>query len=65
MATAPPLYYLYIVTGRMMLGRWEDMQGYDVFIVTSTKLSDDAAAAIVKALYENEDEVRGAFPSAR
>ncbi len=30
-ATAPPLYYLYIVTGRMMLGRWEDMQGYKVF----------------------------------
>lgn len=29
--TAPPLYYIYIVTGRMMLGRWEDMQGYSVF----------------------------------
>ena len=30
-ATAPPLYYLYIVTGRLMMGRWEDMQGYGVF----------------------------------
>ncbi len=30
-ATAPPLYYLYIVTGRMMLGRWGDLQGYHVF----------------------------------
>ena len=30
-ATAPPLYYLYIVTGRIMLGRWEDMRGYQVF----------------------------------
>jgi uncharacterized protein (DUF2062 family) len=30
-ATAPPLYYLYIVTGRMMLGRWGDLQGYGVF----------------------------------
>lgn len=29
--TAPPLYYLYIVTGRMLLGRWDDMQGYGVF----------------------------------
>ena len=30
-ATAPPLYYLYIVTGRMLLGRWNEMQNYDQF----------------------------------
>jgi len=30
-ATAPPLYYLYIVTGRMLLGRWDDLQGYEQF----------------------------------
>lgn len=30
-ATAPPLYYLYIVTGRILLGRWDEMQGYDSF----------------------------------
>ena len=30
-ATAPPLYYLYLVTGRMLLGRWDEMQGYDSF----------------------------------
>ena len=29
--TAPFLYYLYIVTGRILLGRWEDMQGFDIF----------------------------------
>jgi len=30
-ATAPPLYYLYIVSGRILLGHWDDLQGYDVF----------------------------------
>ena len=30
-ATAPPLYYLYIVSGRIMLGHWDNLQGYDVF----------------------------------
>lgn len=30
-ATAPPLYYLYIVSGRMLLGRWDDLQGYAQF----------------------------------
>lgn len=30
-ATAPPLYYLYIVSGRILLGHWQDMQGYGVF----------------------------------
>lgn len=30
-ATAPPLYYLYLVTGRMMLGRWDELQGYQRF----------------------------------
>ena len=29
--TAPPLYYLYIVTGRMLMGHWGDLQGYSVF----------------------------------
>jgi uncharacterized protein (DUF2062 family) len=29
--TAPPLYYLYIVSGRILLGHWDDMQGYAVF----------------------------------
>jgi uncharacterized protein (DUF2062 family) len=29
--TAPPLYYLYIVTGRILLGHWGDLQGYSVF----------------------------------
>jgi uncharacterized protein (DUF2062 family) len=30
-ATAPPLYYLYIVSGRMLTGRWDDLQGYERF----------------------------------
>ena len=29
--TAPPLYYLYIVSGRILLGHWDDLQGYGVF----------------------------------
>lgn len=31
-ATAPPLYYLYIVTGRIVLNRWEHVQHYGAFI---------------------------------
>ncbi len=29
--TAPLVYYVYIVTGRIMLGRWEELRGYDTF----------------------------------
>ena len=30
-ATAPPLYYLYIVTGRTLMGRWDRVRDYDTF----------------------------------
>ena len=33
-ATAPPLYYLYIVTGRLLLGQWGGLQGYEAFAET-------------------------------
>lgn len=29
--TAPLLYYWYIVSGRILLGHWGDLQGYEVF----------------------------------
>lgn len=29
--TLPPLYYLYVVTGRVLLGRWDRLRGYEVF----------------------------------
>jgi uncharacterized protein (DUF2062 family) len=29
--TAPPLYYLYVITGRVLLGHWDDLQGYAMF----------------------------------
>jgi uncharacterized protein (DUF2062 family) len=29
--TAPFVYYAYIVTGRVMLGRWEELRGYATF----------------------------------
>lgn len=29
--TLPPLYYLFFVTGQVMLGRWDDLAGYDAF----------------------------------
>ncbi len=42
--TVPPLYYLYIVTGRLVLGRWGELRGYEVFErrLTNT-LGDDAS----------------------
>jgi len=30
--TAPPLYYLFVVTGRIMLGQWESLTGFDEFM---------------------------------
>jgi uncharacterized protein (DUF2062 family) len=29
--TAPPLYYVFLVTGRVMLGQWEPVTGYQAF----------------------------------
>jgi hypothetical protein len=29
--TVPPLYYLYVVTGRIMLGRWDKLRDYGTF----------------------------------
>lgn len=31
-ATAPPLYYLYVVTGRIVLNRWDNVQHYGAFV---------------------------------
>lgn len=30
-ATAPPIYYVYIVTGRTLMGRWDKVRDYDTF----------------------------------
>jgi uncharacterized protein len=35
--TLPPIYYLFLVTGRLMLGRWEESLGFGDF---STKLDE-------------------------
>ncbi|MBF0370060.1 MAG: DUF2062 domain-containing protein [Magnetococcales bacterium] len=29
--TLPPLYYLFTVTGRMIMGRWEKLRGFETF----------------------------------
>ncbi|MBF0272001.1 MAG: DUF2062 domain-containing protein [Magnetococcales bacterium] len=29
--TVPPMYYTFIVTGRLMLGRWNETNGFDLF----------------------------------
>jgi len=29
--TAPPIYYMFLVTGRLMLGRWDRIRDYDTF----------------------------------
>ena len=30
--TLPPLYYLFIITGQFMLGRFDDLAGYEAFL---------------------------------
>ncbi|MCP5152248.1 MAG: DUF2062 domain-containing protein [Ectothiorhodospiraceae bacterium] len=32
--TAPPLYYVYVVTGRLMLGEWDGLHDYERFAST-------------------------------
>lgn len=32
--TSPPIYYGFFVTGQILLGRWDDVGGYDSFIET-------------------------------
>ena len=42
-ATMVPLYYLFLVTGRVMLGRWDELRSFQVFENKLTKsLVDDA-----------------------
>lgn len=42
-ATVPPVYYLYIVTGRILMGRWDRVRGYDTFASRLTEsLQEDA-----------------------
>jgi len=30
--TAPPLYYVFVLTGRLMLGQWDSLSGFDEFM---------------------------------
>jgi uncharacterized protein (DUF2062 family) len=30
--TAPPLYYLFVLTGRLMMGQWDSLTGFDEFM---------------------------------
>jgi uncharacterized protein (DUF2062 family) len=34
--TSPPIYYGFFVTGQIMLGRWDDVGGYESFVGTLT-----------------------------
>jgi hypothetical protein len=34
--TAAPCYYLFFLTGQILLGRWDDLSGYDSFVQTFT-----------------------------
>ncbi len=48
--TLAPIYYIFLVTGRIMLGEGDDLSGYDAF---STQLADALAsdAGIVESLW--------------
>ena len=32
--TAAPIYYFFFLTGQFLLGRWDDLSGYDTFVDT-------------------------------
>ncbi len=40
--TMIPIYYVFYVTGQFLLGRWDDLLGYDSFRMLSQELSDAA-----------------------
>ena len=43
-ATAPPIYYLYVVTGRTIMGHWDRLRDYDTFAARLTEsLQEDAS----------------------
>ncbi len=42
-ATAPPLYYLYIVTGRTLMGRWDRVRDYETFASRLMETLDEDA----------------------
>ena len=33
--TAPPIYYIFYVTGQLLMGRWDDLAGYYAFVELS------------------------------
>ena len=37
-----PIYYVFYVTGQFLLGRWDNLLGYDSFLVRSQELQDAA-----------------------
>jgi uncharacterized protein (DUF2062 family) len=41
--TAPPVYYFFFLTGQILLGRWDDLSGYQTFIQTfTTTMSEES-----------------------
>ena len=38
--TAAPVYYWFFLTGQFLLGRWDDLSGYDTFVQTFTTTMD-------------------------
>ncbi|MDP6566253.1 MAG: DUF2062 domain-containing protein [Alphaproteobacteria bacterium] len=44
--TVPPIYYTFLLTGEIMLGRWGEAGGYDMFRARLAKLLDTDAGLI-------------------
>lgn len=44
--TAPPLYYLFVLTGRIMLGQWDSLTGFDEFMQRFHILADYEAGPL-------------------
>jgi len=67
MQEAMPGTYPVLVKKGSTVGVTDDImvEAYDCFITTSTNISDEAIANIVKTLYKAEDQIKAAFPPFR
>ena len=48
--TAPPLYYIFVLTGRLMMGQWDSLTGFDEFMEQFRFLME-VEASIIKQFW--------------
>jgi uncharacterized protein (DUF2062 family) len=44
--TAPPIYYVFLVTGRFLLGRWDNIHGFEAFREKLSRVMNTEASTL-------------------